>query len=200
MIQIYIDDIIFESTKETLYRDFAKLMQGEFEMSMMGKFTFFLELQIKQSREEIIICQSKYIRELLKRFKMETSKCINTPMSLSCKLDKDENGKSVDLKLYRGMIGSLLYLTANRPNILFSVCIYIRFQSDLKESSLNAVKKILKYLKGTQILGLWFFKQSSIDLIGYSDADFVGCKLDRKSTSETYQFVGVNLILWFSKK
>ena len=83
------------------------------------------------------------------------------------------------------MIGALLYLTASRPDIIFSIYMCARFQSDHKESYLNAVKKILKYLKDTQTLGLWFSKQSSIDLIRYSDTDFTGCKLDRKSISET---------------
>ena len=92
------------------------------------------------------------------------------------------------------MIGSLLYLTASRPDIIFSVCLCTHFQSNPKESHLNAVKRILRYLNGTQTLGLWYSKDSSIDLIGYSDTDFAGCRLDRKITSETCQFLGVNLI------
>ena len=200
IIQIYVDDIIFGSTNESLCQDFAKLMQGEFEMSMMGELTFFLGLQIKQSKEGISITQSKYTKELLKRFGMENCKPIGTPMSPSCKLDKDDEGKSVDLKYYRGMIGSLLYLTASRPDIMFSVCLCARYQSNPKESHLNAVKRILRYLNGTQTIGLWYSKDSQINLLGYSDADFAGCKLDRKSTSGTCQFLGVNLISWFSKK
>ena len=163
-------------------------------MSMMGELTFFLELQIKQTKEGISITQSKYIRKLLKRFRMESSKAIGSPMSPSCKLDKDEGGKSVDQKFYRDMIGSLFYLTASRLDIMFSVYLYAWFQSNPKESYLNAVKKILKYLKGTQSIGLWYSKNSLIDLIRYSDADFAGCKLDRKSTSRTCQFLGVILI------
>ena len=116
---------------------------------------------------------------------MEGSKVIGTPMIPLCKLDKDEGGKNVDSKLYRGMIGSLLYLTASRTDIMFSVYLCARFQSNLKESHLNAVKRILRYLNDTQTLGLWYSKDSLIDLIGYSNADFVGCRLDRKSTSGT---------------
>ena len=121
VIQIYVDDIIFGSTNKTLCQDFAKLMQREFEMSMMGELIFFLGLQIKQIKEGISITQSKYTKELLKRFIMENSKAIGTPMSPSCKLDKDEGGKNIDLKFYRGMIGSLLYLTA----ILYLVFIFV---------------------------------------------------------------------------
>ena len=183
-----------------LCQEFAKLMQGEFEMSMMGELNFFLGLQIKQTREGIFINQTKYTKEILKKFGMEITKPLCTPMSPTCKLDKDQSGKSVDQKLYRGMIGSLLYLTVSGPDIMFSVCMCARYQSNPKEFHLLAVKRILRYLSGTLNIGLWYSKDSSIDLIAYSDADFAGCKLDRKSTSGTYQFLGVNLISWFSKK
>ncbi len=200
LVQIYVDDIIFGATNDSLCQEFAKLMQGEFEMSMMGELNFFLGLQIKQSEEGIFISQSKYIKEMLEKFKMKDAKEISTPMGSSCKLDKDEKGKSIDCKLYRGMIGSLLYLTASRPDILFSVCMCARYQACPKESHLQAVKRIFRYLVGTSNVGLWYSKQSDINLIAYSDADFAGCKLDRKSTSGTCQFLGANLVSWFSKK
>ena len=98
------------------------------------------------------------------------------------------------------MIGFLLYLTASRPNIIFSICMYARYQSNPKKFHLNAIKKNFRYLKRTQNLGLWFSKQSFMDLIGYSDAYFAGCQLDKKNTSGTYQFLRVNLISWFNKK
>ena len=116
-------------------------MQKEFEMGMMGEITFFLGFHIKQMKERISITQSKYTRELLKKFRMESSKIVRTPMIPSYKLEKDEYGKSVDIKLYRDMIGSLLYLTASRPDIMFSICMYARYQSNPKESHLNIVKK-----------------------------------------------------------
>ncbi|XP_038989467.1 uncharacterized protein LOC120113034, partial [Phoenix dactylifera] len=200
LVQIYVDDIIFGATNDSLCQEFAKLMQGEFEMSMMGELNFFLGLQIKQSEEGIFISQSKYVKEMLEKFKMKDAKEISTPMGSSCKLDKDEKGKSIDCKLYRGMIGSLLYLTTSRPDILFSVCMCARYQACPKESHLQAVKRIFRYLVGTSNVGLWYSKQSDINLIAYSDADFAGCKLDRKSTSGTCQFLGANLVSWFSKK
>ncbi|GLT88133.1 hypothetical protein SLE2022_061720 [Rubroshorea leprosula] len=175
-------------------------MQGEFEMSMMGELNFFLGLQIKQSKEGIFINQSKYTKEMLKKFGMETCKPIATPMSTSINLDKDEGGKPIDPKLYRSMIGSLLYLTASRPDIMFSVCLCARFQACPKESHLIAVKKVFRYLKDTPNLGLWYPKGSSLDLHSYSDADYAGCRIDRKSTSRTCQFFGNVLISWFSKK
>ena len=104
-------------------------------------------------------------------------------MSATCKMDKDENEKKVDQKTYRGMIGLLLYLTASRPDIMYSTCICARFQSDPRESYLGAVKKIIRYLKGTQNIGLWYDRNSTLILNGYTDSDFAGCKIDRKSTS-----------------
>ena len=121
-------------------------------------------------------------------------------MSNTCKLDKDELRKSIDQKLYRGMIGSLLYLTASSLDIMFSVCMCARFQSDPKESHLSTTKKIFKNLVSTKSIGLWYSKNTFLELIGYSDSDFVGYKLDRKSTSGACHFLRGNLISWFSKK
>ena len=115
-------------------------------------------------------------------------------MSSTCKLDKDVKGKKVDQKLYRGMIGSLLHLTANRSEIMYSTCICARFQSDPRESYLSTVKKIIRYLKDTQDIGLWYDRNSTLTLNAYTDSDFAGCKLDRKSTSGACQFLGSNLI------
>ena len=114
---------------------------------------------------------------------MENCKSSSIPMSPICKLSKDEHGLSIDQKLYKRMIGSLLYLTTSRPDILFSVCMCARFQAEPKESQLKSVNRIIKYLKGTKNVGLWYSKQSTFELIGYSDVDYAGCKLDKKSTS-----------------
>ena len=126
LVQIYVDDIIFGATNENMCKEFSECMQGEFEISMMGELNYFLGLQIKQTSEGIYVNQAKYTRDLLKRFKMDDAKPMKTPMSPTTKLDKDESGKSVDTKLYRGMIGSLLYLTGSRPDIMFSVCLCAR--------------------------------------------------------------------------
>ncbi|KAK2971052.1 hypothetical protein RJ640_017204 [Escallonia rubra] len=191
-------DLIKKLLSKDLVRGLPNLR--EFEMSMMGELTFFLGLQIKQSKDGIFINQSKYTRELLKRFGLENAKPRGTPISPSVNLIKDENGKDVDSKLFRGMIGSLLYLTASRPDIMFSVCICARFQACPKESHLSAVKRIFKYLSGTLNLGLWYPRNSSIDLVGFSDSDYAGCLVDRKSTSGTCQFLGDALVSWHSKK
>ena len=121
-------------------------------------------------------------------------------MSNICKLDRDEVGKKVDQKLYRGMIGSLFYLTASGSYITFSVCMCARYQSDPRESHLLATKRIFRHINGTQNVRLWYSTSSLLELIAYSDSDFAGCKLDRKSTSGVCYFIGGNLISWSSRK
>ncbi|PNY05239.1 retrotransposon-related protein [Trifolium pratense] len=179
IIQIYVDDIIFGSTNATMCKNFSKIMQEEFEMSMMGELKFFLGIQINQSKEGIYIHQTKYTKELLKKFNMEDCKPMNTPMHPTSSLCKSEEEGKVDQKIYRGMIGSLLYLTASRPDILFSVCLCARFQSDPRESHLTAVKRIFRYLKGTTNLGLFYKKSNDYKLVGFCDADYAGDKIER---------------------
>ncbi|KAK6149097.1 hypothetical protein DH2020_016622 [Rehmannia glutinosa] len=200
LVQIYVDDIIFGATNESLCKKFSKLMQGEFEMSMMGELNFFLGLQIKQCQEGIYISQSKYTKELLKKFGIKEGRTVSTPMATNVKIDKDEKGKPVDESKYRGMIGSLLYLTASRQDILHAVFLCARFQSNPKESHISAVKRIFRYLKGTIQYGLFYPKNEKISLKGYSDSDYAGCRVDRKSTSGTCQMLGNILVSWFCKK
>jgi len=147
IVQVYVDDIIFGATNSDLCDVLSKLMRSEFEMSMMGKLNFFLGLQIKQTSNGTMIHQQKYVKELTKRFRMESAKPIDTPISPLTRLVVDDGSPSVEEKSYRGMIGSLLYLTASRPDIVFSVSLCARFQSNPKETHLKVVKRILRYLK-----------------------------------------------------
>ncbi|GAU47880.1 hypothetical protein TSUD_404520 [Trifolium subterraneum] len=168
---------------------------SEFEMSMMGELGFFLGLQIKQQEDGTFISQEKYVNDLLKKYKMNEAKIMSTPMHPSTSLDKDEKGKDVSEKEYRGMIGSLLYLTASRPDIVFAVGLCARFQTSPKESHLIAVKRIFRYLVGTPDVGLWYKKGSHFDLQAYCDADYAGDKIERKSTSGACQFLGEALVI-----
>jgi len=156
-------------------------------MLMMRELSFFLGLQVRQSKEGIFIWQSKYCKNILKKLEMEACKAAATPMSTNCYL---EVGPEVNQTMYKGLISSLLYLTASRPDIMFVVCLCATFQSCPKESHLKAAKRILKYLKGTINMGLWYPSLSPIHLVGYSDSDFAGCKLDRKSMSGTCHLLG----------
>ncbi|GJT59840.1 retrovirus-related pol polyprotein from transposon TNT 1-94 [Tanacetum coccineum] len=155
----------------------------EFKMSMMGELNFFLGLQIKQMEDGIFFNQSKYIKEMLEKFGLEDSKPMKTPTFSNTKLTKDEECESVDSTKYRGMIGSLLYLTASRPDIMFSVCLCARFQEAPKTSHLEMVKRIFRYIKGTTHLGLWYPKGTSIEIVVYADSDHARDYGDRKSTS-----------------
>ncbi|KAI3757561.1 hypothetical protein L6452_05102 [Arctium lappa] len=145
-------------------------------------------------------CQGKYVKDMLKKFDLTQTSAMKTPMAPPLTLNKDPSGKPVNVTAYRGMIGSLLYLTASRPDIMYSTCLCARYQSEPKESHLIAVKRIFRYLKGTPNLGLWYPKDSGFDLTGYSDSDFAGCKLDRKSTTGGCQLLGGKLVSWTSKK
>ncbi|KAK6124594.1 hypothetical protein DH2020_041662 [Rehmannia glutinosa] len=171
LVQIYVDDIIFGSTNKELCDKFSNLMQGKFEMSMMGELTFFLGLQVKQLKDGTFISQTKYTMDLMKKFGMEEKSSVKIPMNTSVKMDMDADG---------------------------GVC--ARFQSAPKESHMTAAKRILRYLKGCQEVGLWYPKKGGFKLIGYSDSDCVGCRVDRKSTSGTCQMLGNRLVSWFSKK
>ncbi|XP_050916598.1 uncharacterized mitochondrial protein AtMg00810-like [Lathyrus oleraceus] len=200
LVKIYVDEIIFGSTNTQLVKEVSKLMHGEFEKSLMGELSYFQGLQIKQLKEGTFVCQTKYCQELLKRFEMEDAMSIDMPMLTNGNLERDENGKDVYVKRYRGMIGPLLYLTTSRRDIKFSVCMCARYQSTSKESHFKAVKRILRYLNGTFKYGLWFSNGSDCSLVGYSDSGFSDCKSDMKNTSGTCHIFSKSLVSWNSKK
>ncbi|GJU51897.1 hypothetical protein Tco_1221452 [Tanacetum coccineum] len=178
-VQVYIDDIIFGS---------------------VGELTFFLGLQVTQKDDGIFISQDKYVDEILKKFGFSTMKIASTPMETSKPLMKDENDEDVDVYLYRSMIGSLMYLTSSRPDIMFVVCACARLQVTPNVSHLHAMKRIFRYLKGQPKLGLWYPKDSPFDLDAYTDSDYAGASFDRKSTIGGCQFLRSRLISWQCKK
>ncbi|GJV47489.1 putative ribonuclease H-like domain-containing protein [Tanacetum coccineum] len=200
LVQIYVDDIIFVASTPELCDLFAKIMCLKFKMSMMGKISFFLGLQISQSPRGIFINQSKYALESLKKYGFESCNPVDTPMVEKSKLDEDKEGKAVDPSHYRGMIGTLLYLTASRPDLQFAICMCARYQARPTEKHLNAVKRIFRYLKGTVHRGLWYPKDSSFALTAFADADHAGCQDTRRSTSGSIQLLGDRLVSWSSKR
>ncbi|GJX52700.1 putative ribonuclease H-like domain-containing protein [Tanacetum coccineum] len=173
LVQVYADDIIFGSTKKSLCTDFKKMMHKKFQMSSMGELTFFLGLQVKQKENEIFISQDKYVTEILKKFGFSDVKTASTPMETHKPLLKDTDGEDVDGHL---------------------------FKVNPKSSHLHGVKKIFRYLKGQPKLGLWYPKDSPFNLVAYTDSDYVGASLDRKSTTGGCQFLGYKLISWQCKK
>nr|GEV71288.1 copia protein [Tanacetum cinerariifolium] len=169
-------------------------------MSMMGQMPFFLGLQISQSPRDIFINQSKYASKIVKKYGMLSSDSVNTPSIEKSKPDEDLQGKPVDATLYRGMIGSLMYMTSSRPDLTYAVCLCARYQAKPTEKHLNAVKRVFQYLKGTINMGLWYSKDTGMSLTAYADADHAGCQDTRRSTSGSAQFLGDKLVSWSSKK
>nr|GEW92378.1 hypothetical protein [Tanacetum cinerariifolium] len=176
LVQVYVDDIIFSSTKRYLSTEFEQLMHKRFQMSSMGELTFFLGLQVEKKKDGIFLSQDKYVSDILKKFGFSSVKSASTPMETHKPLSKDANGIDVDVHLYRSMIGSLMYLTSSRPDIMFVVCASLRVQVQPKVS------------------------HSPLELIAYSDSDYAGASLDRKSTTGGCQFLGSRLISWPCKK
>ncbi|GKA79515.1 hypothetical protein Tco_0786111 [Tanacetum coccineum] len=166
----------------------------------MGELTFFVGLQVTQKDDGIFISQDKYVDEILKKFGFLTVKTSSTPMETSKLLLKDTEAEDVDVHLYRSMIGSLMYLTSSRPDIMFAICDCARFQVIPKGLHLYVVKRIFRYLKGQPKLGLWYPKDSPFDLEAYLDSDYASASLDRKSTTGGCQFLRSRLISWQCKK
>ncbi|GKC74879.1 hypothetical protein Tco_1120762, partial [Tanacetum coccineum] len=155
---------------------------------------------VKQKEDGILISQDKYVAEILKKFNFTSAKTASTLIETQKPLTKDEEAADVGVHLYRFMIGSLMYLTASRPDIMFAVCACSRFQVTPKTSHLHVEKRIFRYLKGKPKLGLWYLRVSSFDLEAYSDSDYARENLDRKSITGGCQFLGRRLILWQCKK
>ncbi|GKB73833.1 hypothetical protein Tco_0935245, partial [Tanacetum coccineum] len=156
--------------------------------------------KIQQKKNGIFISQDKYVHEILRKFNYSDVKSVSTPTDLEKPLVKDADADDVDEHLYRSMIGSLMYLTASRPDIMFAVCACARFQVTPKTSHLLAVKRIFRYLKGKPTLGLWYSRDSPFELVAYTDSDYAGATQDRKSTTGGCQFLGNRLISWQCKK
>nr|GEV42327.1 hypothetical protein [Tanacetum cinerariifolium] len=196
LVQIYVDDIIFAASTPELCDLFAKIMCSKFKMSMMGKISFFLGLQISQSPGGIFINHSKYAIESLKKYGFDSCDLIDTHMVEKSKLDEDKERKTVDLSHFHGMIGILLYLTASVPDLQFAICMYARYQARPIEKHLHVLKRIFRYLRGTVSRGLWYPKDSSIALTSFADVDHAGCQDTRRSISGSMQFLRDRLVSW----
>nr|GFC06853.1 putative ribonuclease H-like domain-containing protein [Tanacetum cinerariifolium] len=169
---ILLVQVIVGSTKKELCTSFEKLMNEKFQMSSMGELTFFLRLQVKQKPDGIFISQDEYVAEILNKFRFFEVKTASIPMETQKPLLKDKDREEVDVHVYRSMIGSLMYLTSSRPDIMFAACACAKYQVNPKVSHLHAVKNIFRYLKGQPKLGLWYPKDSPFDLMAYTDSDY----------------------------
>ncbi|GJU41033.1 hypothetical protein Tco_1193990 [Tanacetum coccineum] len=188
------DDLNIPPLEDIVYSDDDEDVGEEADMNNLDA------MQVKQKEDGIFISQDKYVTEILKKFGFTDVKTASTPMETQKLLLKDEDGEEVDVHLYRSMIGSLMYLTYSRPDIMFVVCACTRYQVNLKVSHLHVVKRIFRYLKGQPKLGLWYPKDSPFDLVEYIDSDYARASLDSKSTTRGCQFLGCRLISWQCKK
>jgi hypothetical protein len=170
------------------------MMESEFQMPMMGELTFLFGIQVKQTKQGTFVHQAKYTKDLMKKFNMAELKPVSTPTSSSTSLGLDEDGEAVDQREYKSMIGSLLYLIVTQPDIQFTVGLCAHFQASPRSSHRTTVQRIFRYLKQTPEFGIWYSASSSLDLVGFSDDDFAGCGIDRKSTCRTCHFLGSSLV------
>jgi hypothetical protein len=194
-----VNDIIFGGSSHVVVSSFLEMME-EFQMSTMGELTFFLDIQVKQMKQATFIHQAKYTNGQMKKFNMADLKPVSTSMSMATTLDPDENGEVVDQREYKSIIGSLLYLIASRSDIQFAVCLCPHFLASPHSSHQTTIQWIFRYLKYTLKFGIWYSASSSLDLIAFSSGDFVGCEIDRKSTSGTCHFLGSSLVCRSSRK
>jgi hypothetical protein len=200
MVCLYVDDLIYAGISKDMVVEFKIVMMKEFEMLDLGLMRYFLGIQVKQSPGKIFISQEKYVTDLLKKFNMSECKPVASSMAANEKLLQDDGVAKIDSKYFRSVVGSLIYLTNSRPNILYYVSFISRFMENPSKLHLAAAKRILQYLQGTKNHGILYKQQDENRLIGYSDSDWAGSYDDRKSTSRYVFCLGTNIISWCSRK
>lgn len=200
IVCLYVDDLIFTGNDELMFAHFKKSMMLEFDMTDLGKMKYFLGIEVLQTADGIFIGQKKYVQEVLERFGMENCNSVKNPMVPGCKLVKDADGIRVDNTFFKQLVGSLMYLTATRPDIMFIVSLISRYMECPTELHLEAAKRLLRYLKGTADFGLFYKRGRQQELIAYTDSDYAGDMDDRKSTSGYVFMMGSGAVSWSSKK
>jgi hypothetical protein len=197
---LYVDDLIFTGNSESLFVKFKNSMKLEFDMTDLGKMKYFLGVEVLQNFDGIYISQKKYAKDVLERFGMEKSNSVKNPIVLGVKLMKDEEGAKVNATVYKQLVGSLMYLTATRPDLMYVVCLISRFMANPTEIHLQAAKRVFRYLKGTVDLGIFYQKEGNKELLAYTDSDYAGDVDDRKITSGYVFLLSEGAVSWSSKK
>ncbi|KAM1053550.1 hypothetical protein ACFX2I_000976 [Malus domestica] len=196
---LYVDDLIFTGNDETMFEKFKKSMTAEFDMTDLGKMRYFLGIEVIQRSDGIFIGQRKYAQEVLEKFNMDQCNPVQNPVVPGLKLTRN-GGVEVDSTVYRQMVGNLMYLTATRPDLMFVVSLIIRYMERPTEEHLQVAKKVLRYVKGTVDLGIFYKKGGTEELTGYTDSDYAGDQDDRKSTSGYVFMMSSGAVSWSSKK
>ncbi|KAL4385296.1 hypothetical protein GQ457_15G029610 [Hibiscus cannabinus] len=200
VISLYVDDLLVMGSNDKAVSEFKLSMQKEFEMSDLGLMSYFLGMEINQSKAGIFISQNKYALDVLKKFKLESCKGVDSPLPSNLKLSKNDGEKLYDPSIFRSIVGSLLYMTATRPDLMFPATLLSRFLSSPTDVHLGVAKRVLRYVKSTLGEGLNYLKMDNVVLTGYSDSDWAGSLDDMKSTSGYVFNVGSGAICWSSKK
>ncbi|KAG6507176.1 hypothetical protein ZIOFF_032517 [Zingiber officinale] len=183
-----------------MFGEFKEVMTKEFEMTDIGLMAYYLGIEVNQREDGSFISQAGYAREILKKFRMDNSKSINTPVECGVKLSKHDEEEKVDPTFFKSLVGSLRYLTCTRPDILYAVGLVSRYMEDPTTTHLKIAKRILRYIKGTIDFGLLYSTSNHFKLEGYSDSDWGGDIDDRKSTTGFVFFMGDTAFTWMSKK
>ena len=200
IVCLYVDDLIFTGNNEDMFLEFKNSMMKEFDMTDLGRMSYFLGIEVAQTSNGIFICQKKYVQDVLKRFQMEGCNHVYNPIVPGCHLTKDVEGERIDSTLYKQIIGSLMYLSATRPDIMYVTSLLSRFMEEPTMLHFQAAKRVLRYLKGTSNFGILYKREKGNNLVGYSDSDYAGDLEDRKSTSGYVFFLNSGAISWSSKK
>ncbi|KAK9757157.1 hypothetical protein RND81_01G144300 [Saponaria officinalis] len=200
ILSLYVDDLIITGNNQEMIENFKKNMKKEFEMTDLGLMNYFLGLEVKQTLEDIFISQRKYADAILKRFKMDKCKVMTTPLAVNEKLFKEDEAEKADYSTYRGIVGCLLYLTASRPDLMFSASLLSRFMQSPSQLHHAAAKRVLRYLRGTKDLGIWYKPTEKLELVGFSYSDWGGSIDDMRSTSGYAFTLGSGVFSWQSQK
>lgn len=201
IVSLYVDDLVYTSNDSKMLQAFKDSMKREFEMSDLGEMKYFLGVEVQQTEKGIHISQKKYAGEVLERFGLGDCNGVKNPIVPgSTKLSKNDGGKHVDATLFKKIVGSLMYMTATRPDLTYSVCLISRFMSSPKEAHMMAAKRILRYVKGTTNLGIFYERGCNDELSAYTDSDYVSNIDDCKSTSGYVFMLSGGAVAWASKK
>ncbi|KAJ4719034.1 Retrovirus-related Pol polyprotein from transposon TNT 1-94 [Melia azedarach] len=200
IISMYVDDLLIIGSRIDDVNDFKQQLYQKFEMTDLGEMKFFLGLQVHQTAEGIFVSQQAYVINMLKKFRMQHCKPTSTPLIVNQKLTKFDGDTKADAFRYRSLVGSLLYLSATRPDIMFATSLLSRFMQNPSQVHFGAGRRVLRYLKGTHDFGIWFKPEAELNLFGYVDSDWAGCIDDGKSTSGYAFSVGSGMFSWCSKK
>ncbi|KAJ8899766.1 hypothetical protein K2173_019466 [Erythroxylum novogranatense] len=200
IVSLYVDDLIFTGNDEVMLKEFKSSMKEEFEMTDLGKMKYFLGVEVIQDEDGIFIHQKKYAGEILERFNLQNANDVKNPIVPGVKLSKEGDGNRVDCMLYKQLIGSLMYITTTRPDLMFVVCLLSRYIMDPRDEHMQVAKRVLRYIKGTLGFGVFYKRGMTEELIVYTDSDYAGDIDNRRSTSGYAFLLSGGAVAWASKK